>query len=121
MYYLCFVLVLIMPAAMFAVGFRWRISPPAYKTGKLVYRTEVTEKSPAVWEFAHIHCGKLWTRFGAILTVISTVLMVVFDSSYQKFLLWLLCGQMAVLCITILMMDILTKGLFDEHGVRIDT
>lgn len=120
MYYLCFVLVMVMPVIMFVLGLRWRVSPPAYKTGKLVYRTEVTEKSPAVWEFAHIHCGKLWSRFGVILAVISAVLMVALKGSYQKLLLWLLCGQMAILCISILMIEILTKNLFDENGVRID-
>lgn len=120
MYDLCFVLVMLVPLIMFFVGLYWRVKTPAFKTGKLVYRTEVTEKSAEVWEFAHTHCGKLWTRFGAILAVISVVLMVVFDGSYPKFIMWLLGGQMLILCITVFMIDFLAKNLFDENGVRID-
>lgn len=120
MYYLCFVFVMLMPVAMFAVGLRWRVKTPAFKTGKLVYRTEFTEKSPEVWEFAHIHCGKLWTRFGAMVAVLSAILMVVFDGSYHKFILWLLGGQMLIMCITVFMIDFLAKNLFDESGLRID-
>lgn len=120
MYNLCFALVMLVPLAMFFVGLYWRVKTPAFKTGKIVYRTEVTEKSTEVWEFVHTHCGKLWTRFGVILAVISAVLMVVFDGSYHKFIMWLLGGQMLILCITVFMIDFLAKNLFDENGVRID-
>lgn len=119
MYYLCFVLVMITPVAMFAVGLRWRLKPPAFKSSGIVYRTEVTERSPEAWEFAHIYCGKLWSRFGAIMAVISAILMVVLQGSYQKFLLWLLMAQMLIMCVTILIIDYLSKNLFDENGNRI--
>lgn len=119
MYYLCFVLVMIVPVAMFVIGLRWRLKPPPFKTSGLVYRTEVTERTPEIWEFAHIHCGKLWSRFGVIMAVISTVLMVVLPGSYQKFLLWLLTAQMLIMCVTVFMIDLLSKNLFDENGNRI--
>ena len=119
MYYFCFVLLMIVPVAMFVVGLRWRLKPPAFKAPGIVYRTETTEKSPEVWVFAHTHCGKLWIRFGAIFAVISAVLMIVFSGSYQNFLLWLLCGQMLILCVTVFMIDLLCKNLFDENGTRI--
>ena len=76
MYYLCFVLLLVAPVFMFFMGFRWRKNPPAFQSEGLVYRTELTEKSPEVWEFAHVHCGKLWSRFGGIFVVISAALVV---------------------------------------------
>lgn len=119
MYTVCFVLVLLCPMAMAAVGILWRFKTPAFQSKGLVYRTELTEKSPEVWEFAHIHCGKLWLRFGLILLVISVLLMKFLAGSYQKFILWLLCGQMLVMCITVFMIEILVKNLFDENGVRI--
>lgn len=119
MYVLCFVLVMVVPVVMLGTGLKWKLRPPAFKTGTLVYRTAWTEKSPEVWDFAHSHFAKLWTRYGAILGVVSAALMVVFDGSYQKFLLWLLCGQMLLFCITILMMEMLIKNLYDENGERI--
>lgn len=119
MYYLCFVLVLIVPVAMFAIGLRWRLKPPAFKSSGLVFHTATTERSEEIWEFAHIYCGKLWSRFGAMLAVISAVLMVAFSGSYQKFILWLLCAQALVMCITIFIIELFLNNLFDENGTRV--
>ena len=121
MYGICFALVMLMPLVMLVVGLKWRLKPPAYLTGKLVYRTAYTEKSPEVWEFAHSHFGKLWTRYGAILAVLCGGAMVFLKAKYQTYVLWLLCGEMLVLCVTIFMMELLIKNLYDENGRRIDT
>ena len=120
MYGICFAVVLLMPLVMLAVGLKWRLKPPAYLTGKLVYRTAYTEKSPEVWAFAHIHFGKLWTRYGVILAVLCGAAMYFLRAKYQTYVLWLLCGQMLVLCVTIFMMELLIKNLYDENGQRID-
>ena len=120
MYGICFALVLLMPLVMLAVGLKWRLKPPAYLTGKLVYRTAYTEKSPEVWAFAHVHFGKLWTRYGVILAVLCGAAMYFLRAKYQTYVLWLLCGQMLVLCVTIFMMELLIKNLYDENGQRID-
>lgn len=120
MYGICFALVLLMPLIMLAVGLKWRLKPPAYLTGKLVYRTAYTEKSPEVWAFAHSHFGKLWTRYGVILAVLCGAAMYFLREKYQTYVLWLLCGQMLVLCVTIFMMELLIKNLYDENGQRID-
>lgn len=116
MYGFCFVLVLLMPLMMLAVGVRWLLKPPAFKTGTMVYRTAYTEKSPEVWAFAHEYCGKLWARYGAIMAVLAAVLMYFLKNSYQKYVLWILAGEMLMMCITIFMMDIFIKNLFDEEG-----
>lgn len=120
MYAFCFVLVLLMPLMMLAVGASWRLKPPAFKTGKMVYRTALTEKSPEVWAFAHENCGKLWARYGAIMLVVVSVLMYLLRKSYQTYVLWILVGEMLLLCITIFMMDMLIKNLFDENGVPME-
>lgn len=120
MYAFGFVLVLLAPVMMLTVGLRWKLKPPAFKTGTVVYRTAHTEKSPEIWEFTHVYCAKLWTRYGAILGVLSVVFMVVCKATYQKYLLWVLGGQMLVLCVTIFMMEMFTKNLFDEEGRRIE-
>jgi len=120
MYYACFVLLMLVPVAMIVMGVKWYVAPPAFQTGKLAYRTALTEKSPEVWFFAHTHCGKLWARYGVILSVITVLLMVFLDQRYQGFWLWLMGAQMLLLCVTIFMIDLLCKNLFDENGVRID-
>ena len=120
MYGLCFALVLLMPLVMLAVGLYWRLKPPAYLKGKLAYRTAQTEKSPEVWAFAHSHFGKLWTRYGIILAVLCGGAMVFLKNKYQTYVLWLLCGEMLVFCVTIFMMELLIKNLYDENGRRID-
>jgi len=119
MYALNFVLVLIAPAVMLIVGLKWWFNPPAFKTGKLAYRTQETEKSEEVWYFAHQNCAKLWARFGVILGVIAVVLMILLKESIGKYILWLLVAEMFVLCATIVIVDLLVKNLFDENGVRV--
>lgn len=119
MYVLNFILVLLVPVAMLVVGVKWWISPPAYKTGKLAYRTQESERSEEAWYFAHQHCAKLWARFGLILGVIATVLMILLRESIGKYTLWLMIAEGFVLCVTIVIMDLLMKNLFDENGVRV--
>ena len=120
MYYACFVLLMLVPVAMTAVGLKWYLNPPAFKTGRLAYRTAVTERSADVWAFAHTHCGKLWVRYGVIFGVITALVMVFLKNHYQTFWLWALGAQMLIMCITIFMIDILCKNLYDEDGVRIE-
>ena len=118
MYALCFVLVMLFPVVMFVLGVKWRLSPPAFKSTGLVYRTEVTLRGEEVWFFAHTHCGKLWQRYGFILGALSALYMIFIDG-YTKYLLWVLLAQMLVLTVTIFLIDMFTKNLFDENGMRI--
>ena len=120
MYYVCFAILLVLPLFLIAVGLKWYLKPPAFKTGKLAYRTEVTERSPEVWFFAHTHCGKLWARYGVITGVISVLLMIFLDQVWQGFWLWVLGAQTLLLCVTIFLIDYLSKNLFDEEGRRIE-
>lgn len=116
MYALCFALVLVMPLMMLVVGAMWRLKPPAFGEGTVVFRTAMTEKSPEVWAFAHEYCGKLWARYGATLLVISAVLMYFLKAKYQTYFIWILVGQMVMFGITVFMMDMFIKNLFDEEG-----
>lgn len=116
MYLLCFLLVMLSPVAFFVVGLLWRLSPPAFLSKGLAYRTALTEKSPEAWRMAHVHCAKLWMRIGLILSVLSAVLMTVFQDAYTNFFLWLIGGQMAIFCASALLVDTLLKNTFDENG-----
>ena len=113
MYYLTFVVLMIVPVALFIVGLRWYLKPPAFQSRGIVYRTPITEKNPDAWFFAHTHCGKLCLRYGFILGVISVLCMIFLKKHYQNFWLWLIGGQMAIVCITIFIIDYLCKNLYD--------
>lgn len=119
MYYACFVLLMLVPVTLAVIGVSWYLKPPAFRTGRIAYRTAVTEKSPEVWHFAHTHCGKLWGRFGFMLSAITVLCMVFLKGYYQNFWLWLIGAQMVILCVTIVIIDTLCKNLFDENGQRI--
>ena len=55
-----------------------------------------------------------------ILAVLCGAAMYFLREKYQTYVLWLLCGEMLVLCVTIFMMELLIKNLYDENGQRID-
>ena len=42
-----------------------------------------------------------------------------FEESIGKYVLWLLMAEMFVMCVTIIIIDLLVKNLFDENGVRV--
>ena len=51
--------------------------------------------------------------------MIAVVLMILLKESIGKYILWLLVAEMFVLCVTIVIVDLLVKNLFDENGVRV--
>ena len=57
--------------------------------------------------------------FGVILGVIAALLMIFLKDSIGKYVLWLLMAEMFVMCVTIIIIDLLVKNLFDENGVRV--
>lgn len=114
MYYLIFVLLMIVPIFLFVVGLRWYLKPPAFQSKGLAYRTAVTENNPDAWLFAHTHCGKLWARYGFIFGALSALCMIFLKKYYQDLWLWLIGLQMAMVCVTIFIIDYLCKNLYDK-------
>ncbi len=120
MYILSFILAMVVPAGLLAVGVLWRVSPPPFRAGGLAYNTALSAKSEDAWAFAHRHCSRLWTRLGLILGVLSAVVMWVFRAHYKSFLLWLIGGQTVFFCLSALLVDALLKNTFDEDGNYLD-
>ena len=44
----------------------------------------------------------------------SALLMVLFQESYSAFWMWLIAGQMALFCVSVLMIDLLLKNTFSD-------
>ena len=116
MYIFYFALVMLAPAAMVIVGLMWKISPPPYQAKGLAYSTELTRKDPEAWTAAHRHCARLWLRIGILSGGASALLMVLFQESYSAFWMWLIAGQMALFCVSVLMIDLLLKNTFSDDN-----
>lgn len=114
MYLLIFILVMITPLALLTIGLHWRSHPPKRQGTWLAYRTELSSKNDETWVFAHRHLSKLWIRVGLILTVLSAFLMVMWRENYLDFFLWIIGGQMFLLCITALLIESLLKATFES-------
>ena len=116
MYIFYFALVMLAPAAMVIVGLMWKISPHPYQAKGLAYSTELTRKDPEAWTAAHRHCASLWLRIGILSGGASALLMVLFQESYSAFWMWLIAGQMALFCVSVLMIDLLLKNTFSDDN-----
>lgn len=119
MYIGAFILAMLSPVSMFLAGLLWRLHPPKKEGGGLAYRTELSTRSQQTWDFAHTQFAKLLLRLGVILSLITVILMVVFQAHYTSFVLWLIGGQMVFFCLAAFLVDLLLKNLFDEHGNRL--
>ena len=116
MYYAIFALVMVTPAALFAVGIWWKVSPPKRNGSGLAYRTALSDRSDETWAFTHKHIARLWTRIGVIEAVLSAALMVFLREHCMSFFLWLIVGQVALMCVSVFLVDMLLKNAFDEDG-----
>ena len=105
----------IAPAAMLLVGLWWRLSPPAFGKNGLAYSTELTRKNPDAWAAAHRHCGKLWVRIGIISAAASGILIALFSEHHSSFWMWLIVGQMVLVCVSVFMVDLLLKPQFGDE------
>ena len=113
------IIAVLIPASMLAIGLLWRFLPPKFRSKGLAYATSLSSASPEAWAFAHRHCAKLWTRIGAILLVITVVLLSLFSDSAADFVLWLIGGQMVLFCLSAFLVDLLLKNTFHEDGTPI--
>lgn len=116
MYYLAFLLVMVTPLALLAIGLRWRSHPPKRTGSGLAYRTALSERSDETWVFAHRRIAQLWIRMGLLLTLVSALLMILLRDHFTSFFLWLIGGQMVFLCISAFLVEGLLKVAFDEDG-----
>lgn len=114
MYKFYFIVVMLAPVAMLFMGIRWKISPPPFQSGGLVYSTELTQNNPDAWTAAHRHCARLWTRIGIISGAACAALMILFQENYTSFWMWLIAGQMALFCVSVFMVDLLLKHTFSD-------
>ena len=113
MYIFIFALVMLTPLCLLFVGLRWRSHPPQRQTARIAYRTPLSSKNDETWAFAHRHLSKLWIRIGLILSIVSAFLMVMWRDIYLDVFLWIIGGQMLLLCISAFLIEGLLKTTFE--------
>lgn len=116
MNYFASALSLVTPLAMLIVGLYWKIKPPKRGGSGLAYRTALSDRTEETWAFAHRRISKLWIYDGLLLSVVSVILIVALKARFTDFFLWLIAGQMVLLCISAFLVEGLLKSFFDKDG-----
>ncbi len=64
---------IIVPLTMVGFGLLFSKSPPRNINYAFGYRTSLSMRSQATWDYAHRICGKIWFRVGLIILPLSVV------------------------------------------------
>ena len=119
-YTLSFLLAMLTPVAMFVVGLIWTVFPPADRSRRFASRTALAQKSDAAWRFAHKKISSLWLRIGVLAGGITVAIFRIFPDAYASYVLWVICGEMVLLCLSSFLVDGTMKLHFDEQGNPIE-
>lgn len=68
---------LLTPALMTVLGFLWKSHPPKEINSVYGYRTAMSCKNQATWDFAHQTAGRLWRGWGLGSLLLSAVIFAV--------------------------------------------
>ena len=66
---------LLLPVLMIALGKVFVKNPPKTINAIVGYRTSRSMKDQDTWNFAHLHCGKLWWKIGWSMLPLSVISM----------------------------------------------
>jgi len=117
------ILVLLIPLSVIGFGHYFSRSAPKEINMAFGYRTRMSMKNKETWEFAHHHCGKIWTIVGWILLLVSCITMLFalgkdgnIISTYSAVLC---CVQLIPLISSIIATEAALKKTFDKNGNRI--
>ncbi len=113
---------LIIPVIMLFLGVKFRKHGPKNINGIYGYRTSMSMKNKETWEFAHQYCGRLWTKLGLIMLVISIIVSVLaftyFDEAQGIIDAILVTIQTIALIASIFPVEKALKSNFDGNGHR---
>jgi len=114
---------LLTPILMIGFGRVFRKNPPKDINEVYGYRTMRSMKNQETWDFAHQHCGKIWTRVGSIMLIVTIILDIILIVEKEKLMipkeeimLAELFVQICILILTIFPTERALKNNFDEQG-----
>lgn len=115
-----FICNLLIPILMIAAGNMMYKHTPKKINGIYGYRTSRSMKNGETWKFAHDYCGKLWFKWGSILTIPTIIAMLPFIHSSDNVIgivtLIIESIQIIVLIGAIFLVESALKKNFDDSG-----
>ena len=113
---------LLFPVVMILFGTMFMKSAPKKINYIFGYRTDMSMKNRATWEFAHKYIGKLWFRFGLLLIPITVIPMLFVISKTENIVgtVGLIVGfiNTIVLIVPIFFTEKALNKAFDKDGKR---
>lgn len=113
---------LLIPLTMIGFGEHFKKNCPKEINGAFGYRTTMSMKNKDTWNFAHHHCGKVWTSLGWILLIFSVIIMLLMIGKSESIVGTfggVLCGVQIIFLIgSIFPTEKALKKNFDEYGRR---
>ncbi|MDD3223891.1 MAG: SdpI family protein [Clostridium sp.] len=117
-----FINYLIVPFIMLFFGVIFRKHAPKDINAFYGYRTSMSTKNEDTWKFANEYMGRLWTKLGLIMLIISIAAIVIVYSFDNKFINTLdsilLLIQAVVLVASIFPIEKALRKNFDKNGNR---
>ena len=115
-----FLMDLLIPLTMIGFGRLFTTRPPKKINAMFGYRTTMSMKNQATWEFAHTFCGKLWFIYGFVLLPIS-IIPLIFVLNRSVTVIGKVGGivciiQLVLLVSSIFRTEIALKKTFDQNG-----
>lgn len=116
------VTVLLIPLTMVGFGRLFMRGAPKEINAAFGYRTAMSMKNRATWEFAHQYCGRLWNLCGLVLLPASVIAMLFVlgqDIPAVGKAGGIVCGiQVVIMLGTIWPVEAALKKNFDRNGKR---
>ena len=75
-YVYMFICVLLLPAVMLFLGYRWQQKPPHSINAVFGYRTRRSMSSKPAWDYAHRYCGRIWVKCGWVSAALAVLSMI---------------------------------------------
>lgn len=114
-----FINYLLIPFIMLFFGVLFIKHSPKDINGIYGYRTPMSVKNQDTWDFANQYMGKLWTKLGLIMLIISIILEFLSVYKFMKNINSILIPiQIVVLIASIFPVEKALKKHFDENGNR---
>lgn len=118
--FLIFIFGLLIPLIMIIFGVLSVKKPPKKINFIYGYRTSMSTKNIDTWKFAHEYCGRLWTKIGIIMFIVSAVICFKANTYSEDVkgitVTVLTIAQTIILLISIIPIEKALRKKFDENG-----
>lgn len=117
-----FAMDLLIPVLMIIIGKVFTVSPPETINGLYGYRTPMSMKNKATWDFAQKYWGKVCFKYAFIALPTALLLFAFLGKSEDAVGIAgavISCAQCAVMVFTIFATERALKKIFDKNGEKI--